>query len=150
MPHYVTNRGKLLLAQGEWDDGAAGVLYCGLLAGASVPVDIDTEAEIQDLNDVAALLAISGVDEPVGGWYSRQNLSRIAVTEDDTNNRAAASLTDPMWASATIGETIYGAFIAKEGGADSADQLVSVITFTPTATNGGNFTLDFTNIYHFV
>lgn len=150
MPHWVTNRGKLLLAQGEWDDGAGSALYVGLLAGAAVPVGIDTEAEVQDLNDVAALLAITDVDEPVGGWYSRQNLTRTPVTEDDANNRAQASLTDPLWASATIGETIYGAFIAKEGGVDSADQLVSVITFTPTATNGGNFSLDFTNIYHFV
>lgn len=150
MPHYVTNRGKLLLAQGEWDDGAAGVLYCGLLAGSSVPTAIDTEAEIQDLNTVAELLALASVDEPAGGWYSRQTLSRSAVVEDDTNNRAAAALTDPSWAAATSGQDIYGGFIAKENGADAADELVSVFTLSSVATtNGGTFTLDFSNIYHF-
>jgi len=151
MPHYVTNRGKLLLAQGDWDDAGASTYYIGLLAGSTIPVGIDTEAEIQDLNTVADLLGVASVDEPAGGWYARQNLSRTAAAEDDTNNRVNLGCVDPVWAAATAGTDIYGAYIAKEIGADSADELMSVILLgSVTTTNGGSFTLDFTDVYRIV
>lgn len=134
---WMTNRGKYLLATG----GIVGAtnLYLGLVAGAAVPTAMDTEAEVQDLNFVSELLALTGVDEPTGGWYSRQTLATITGTEDDTNNRVNVDSSDVTWTAATVGESIAGWFVAKEGGTDAQDQLCIVGTFDPVVpTNGSN------------
>lgn len=147
MSHWLTNKGKFLLLQGLWDDAGATAVKFGLLVGTSVPAAIDTEAEVQDLNTVGELLALTGVDEPSSSWYTSQgasgrlNLSRTNVAEDDTNNRAnldAANLTYP---SAPVGDTIYGAFW-YDGTTDTNDTtrlLCGVIILpTPIPTNGSD------------
>jgi hypothetical protein len=147
--HWITNRGKLLLMQGNWDDVGATAIDIGLLVGASTPAAIDTEAEIQDLSTVAALLALTGVDEPVGGWYTRKDLTRSVVTQDDTDNRAEADASNVTWTAATAGETIYGAFVydATTDTNDTTRQLMSLILFTPVPLNGSDFTLTITDLY---
>jgi hypothetical protein len=148
MSHWLTNRGKYRLTMGDWDDLASGDIYVGLLAGASVPTGIDTEAEVQDLNTVNDLLSITSVDEPSAGWYSRKTLSRTNAVEDDTNNRVNLDAADVVWSSATAGTSIYGAFVAHEVGTDSQDELLSVIIFSGvTATNGGDVTLAIADLY---
>lgn len=144
MAHWLTNKGKFLLMQGHWDDAGATVIRLGLLTGASVPAAIDTEAEIQDLNTVGELLALSGVAETTGAWYSRKNLSRSNVTEDDTNNRANMDASDVTWTAATAGQTIYGAFWydATTDTNDTTRLLMGLITFTsPVPTNGSDLVL---------
>lgn len=155
MSHWLTNRGKLLLMQGLWDDAGGTAVKGGLLAGASVPAAIDSEAEIQDLNTVAELLALTGVDEPASAWYTGQgsagrlNLARTNAAEDDTNNRVnlvAASLT---WNTATLGDTIYGGFW-YDGTTDTNDttRLLCglILLASPIPTNGSNFTLTITDL----
>lgn len=155
MPHYLTNRGKLLLMQGLWDDAGATAVKMGLLVGTSTPAAIDTEAEVQDLNTVGEVLALTGVDEPASGWYTGQgtagrlNLSRSAAAEDDTNNRVNLDAANLTWTAATIGDTIYGAFW-YDGTTDTNDTtrlLCGVILLaTPIPTNGSDLTLTITDL----
>jgi hypothetical protein len=144
MAHWLTNRGKLLLMQGHWDDAGATVIRLGLLAGAAIPAAIDTEAEVQDLNTVDDLLVLTGVDEPVAGWYTRKNLTRTNAAEDDTNNRVNLDAADVTWTAATAGTSIYGAFWydATTDTTDTTRLLMGVITFASVVpTNGSDLTL---------
>jgi hypothetical protein len=144
MAHWLTNRGKLLLMQGHWDDAGATVIRLGLLAGAAIPAAIDTEAEIQDLNTVDDLLVLTGVDEPVAGWYTRKNLTRTNAAEDDTNNRVNLDAADVTWTAATAGTSIYGAFWydATTDTTDTTRLLMGVITVgSVVPTNGSDLTL---------
>jgi hypothetical protein len=147
MAHWLTNRGKLLLLQGAWDDAGATAIDIGLLVGAAVPAAIDTEGEVQDVATVSAFLALTGVDEPVGGWYTRKDLTRTNATQDDTNNRVNMDASNVTWTAATAGETIYGAFWydATTDTNDTTRQLCGVITFTPVPLNGSDFTLTITD-----
>jgi len=149
MSHWLTNRGKLLLLQGLWDDAGATAVKLGLLVGASTPAAIDTEAEIQDLDTVAALLALTGVDEPASAWYTgagvagRINLSRTNAAEDDTNNRVNLDAANVTYTAATLGDTIYGGFW-YDGTTDTNDTtrlLCGLMLWTPVPTNGSDFTL---------
>lgn len=155
MAHYLTNRGKLLLLQGAWDDAGSTAIKLGLLEGAAIPAAIDTEAEIQDLNTVAELLALTGVDEPASGWYTgqgasgRMNLSRTNAAEDDTNNRVNLDAADVTYTAATVGDDIYGAFW-YDGTTDTNDTtrlLMGVILFASVIpTNGSDLVVQFTDV----
>lgn len=155
MSHWLTNRGKLLLIQGLWDDAGSTAVKLGLLEGASIPTAIDTEAEIQDLNTVGELLALTGVDEPASAWYTgqgasgRKNLSRTNAAEDDTNNRVNMVAADVVYTSATVGDDIYGAFW-YDGTTDTNDTtrlLCGLILFSSVIpTNGSDLTLDISDL----
>lgn len=155
MSHWVSNRGKLLHMQGAWDDDASTLFRLGLLVNTSsaVPAAVDTEAEIQDIATVTALLALTGVDEPTGGWYARANLSRTNWAQDDTNNRANAVAADVTFTGATVtgAEThIYGAFVyeASTDTNDTTRQFVSLIIFSPIiALNGSNILVDISDLF---
>jgi hypothetical protein len=152
MAHWLTNRGKLLLAQGAWDDVGATLIRVGLVVGSSVPAAMDTEAEIQDIATVLAFLALTGVDEPTGGWYARQNLSRSNATQDDTNNRVNLDAADVTFTAAAVngGETHICAAFYYDATTDTSDttrQLISVATFTPVALNGSNLVLGHADVY---
>lgn len=142
MAHWLTNRGKLLIAQGDWDDAAGSDYLVGLLNGASVPAAMDTEAEVQDLNFVSDLLGLSGVSELSVSGYSRSALTRSAVSEDDGNNRAVLDASDLTFSSLALGGNIFGGFIYKTGASDAARALFSVFTLASVIpTNGSDFTL---------
>lgn len=144
MAHWVTNRGKLLIAQGDWDDAAAGDYLVGLIKGASLPTSMDTEAEVQDLNFVSELLALSGVTEADFTNYARTALTRVNAAEDDTNNRVGldASNVSISPAGGATNNTLVAGFIYKTGASDAARQLFSVFTFaTPFPTNGSGLDL---------
>jgi hypothetical protein len=155
MAHYLTNKGKFLLMQGLWDDAGSTAVKLGLLAGASIPAAIDTQAEINDLNTVGELLALTGVDEPASGWYTsqgssgRMNLSRTNAAEDDTNDRVNLDAADVVYTSATTGDNLYGAFW-YDGTTDTNDTtrlLCGVILFSAVVpTNGSNITLSITDL----
>lgn len=142
MAHWIMNRGKLLIAQGDWDDAGGSDYLVGLLDGAAVPAAMDTEAEVQDLNFVSELLALTGVDELTVSGYSRQALTRAAVTEDDSGNRAVLDASDVTFSSLALGGNIYGGFIYKTGASDAARALFSVFTLSSVIpTNGSDFVL---------
>jgi hypothetical protein len=155
MAHYLTNRGKLFLMRGGWDDAGATAVKIGLLAGAAIPAAIDTEAEVQDLNTVSELLALTGVDEPAAAWYTgagasgRMNLTRTNAAEDDTSNRVNLDASDVTYTAATVGTSIYGAFW-YDGTTDTSDatrELCGVITFASVVpTNGSDLVLQITDL----
>lgn len=155
MAHFLSNRGKLLLIQGQWEDAGASAIVFGLLAGASLPAAIDTAAEIADLNTIADLLAATGVDEPTGGWYTgatnagRLPLTRSAAVEDDTNDRVNMDTGNLTWTAATAGETIYGGFVEDRttNTNDTTRLLISVPSWTPVPTNGSDLTATITDLY---
>jgi hypothetical protein len=148
MPHFLTNRGKLRLLEGTWADEGATDIRVGLLLGAAIPAGIDTEAEIQDLNFVSELLAVTGVDEPTDGSYARVTLTRVAPAEDDTNNRVNMDAADASFG-ALDNSDIYAAFIFDNTGADdTARELLSVDLFaTPVTANGAGFTYAISDLY---
>lgn len=137
--HMMTNRGKLLFAQGYWNLGAAGATRIGLLQ--TQHHQTDTVAEVADLNTVADLLAHS--NEGTFTNYTRKTLSRSNATEDDANDRVNFVAAPVTWTAAggVVNNTIYGAFIydATTDTNDSTRILISVDWFVvPVATNGGD------------
>jgi hypothetical protein len=155
MSHWLTNRGKLILAQGGWDDAGATALRVGLLSGASIPAAIDTEGEIQDLDTVDALLTLTGVDEIVSAWYTGQgstgrlNLSRTNAAENDTDNRVDMDAANLTWTAATAGDDIYGAFWydATVDTNDTTRLLCGVILFASSVpTNGSDLQLTISDL----
>lgn len=153
MSHFLTNRGKLLLLQGQWDDAGGTVLKLGLINGSSIPAAADTQAEINDLNTVAELLALSGVAQPTQAWYTgagvagRVNLSRTNAAEDDTNDRVNLDTANVTYTAATPGggEThVAGGFWydATTDTNDTTRLLCGVFWFTTAlALNGSDITL---------
>ena len=103
---------------------------------------MDTEAELQDLNFVSDLLALSGVSELSVSGYSRQALTRSAATEDDSGNRAVLDASDVTFSALALGGNIFGGFIYKTGASDAARALFSVFTIASVIpTNGSDFVL---------
>lgn len=69
----------------------------------------------------------------------------ITITENDTNNRVDWVLADQTWT--TLGgaanDTVEGAILIKEGGADdTTSRLIAYFDLPTTPTNGSDFTLD--------
>lgn len=141
--NMLTNRGKLLLLQGAWDDAAGTAIKMGLVKVQ--PTAADTQAEVDDLNTVNDLLVTAGATECDFTNYVRKDLSRSAVAEDDTNNRVNLDAADVVWTSAggATNNTILGAFYydATTDTNDTTRLLIGIDWFaTGVPTNGGNFT----------
>lgn len=148
--HWFTNRGKLLLLQGQWDDAAAGAIKMGYLQ-TSQPAALDTAAEVADLNTVADLIG-AGATEATFTNYARQTLTRTNASEDDTNDRVNMDASDITINSAggATNNTLYGAFFydATTDTNDTTRLLLSVDWFaTPITTNGGNLTYAIPDLY---
>lgn len=148
--HMLTNRGKLLLLQGAWDDAAAGAIKMGLckVQGAAA----DTAAEVADLNTVADLITTAGCTEADFTNYVRKVLSRTNAAEDDTNDRVGLDCADVTWTAAggASNNTLYGAFFydATTDTNDTTRLLISVDWFAATVTtNGGDITYAVTDLY---
>lgn len=148
--HMLTNRGRLLHAQGLWDDAGAGAVKVGFVKvqGAAA----DTQAEIDDMNTVADLLVTAGCTECDFTNYVRTALTRSAAAEDDTNNRVNMDASDVVIASAggATNNTILGAFYydATTDTNDTTRLLISVDWFaTGFPTNGGQYTYSITDAY---
>ena len=147
--HWLTNRGKALLIEGQWVDAGASAIRMGYLQ-TSQPASLDTAAEVADLNTVADLLALA--TEATFTNYARQNLTRAAYVEDDTNDRINMDISDVVIASAggATNNTLYGAFFydATTDTNDTTRILLSVDWFaSPQATNGGSLTYAVTDLY---
>lgn len=143
--HWISNRGKLLLVQGAWDDDAATIIRVGLVKVQ--PAAADTQAEVADLNTVNDLIVTSGATECDFTNYARKNLSRTNWAEDDTNDRAQAVAAAVTWTAAggATNNTILGAFFydATTDTNDTTRLLISVDWFAAgVTTNGGDYTYD--------
>jgi hypothetical protein len=145
--HMLTNRGKLLLMQGIWDDAGASAIKLGFVQAQ--PVGVDTAVEVADLNTVTDLIVTAGATECNFTNYSaaptRYTLTRTNAAEDDTNDRVNLDAADVVQASAggASNNTIYGAFYydATTDTNDTTRILIGIDWFaTPLTTNGGTFT----------
>lgn len=147
--HMLTNKGRLLLMQGQWDDAGATAIKVGLIVGTQ-PAAADTQAEVSDLNTVNDLLVTAGATECSVGGYARQSLTRSAVSEDDTNDRANLDASDVSFGALSTGQTLIGAFIydATTDTNDTTRLLISVDWFASgVPTNGGTITYGITDLY---
>ena len=148
MSHWLTNRGKLLLMQGHWDDAGATVVRVGLLK-TSIGTGADTAAEVADFDTVTQLLAATGVVEAAFAGYVRKNLTRTNASEDDANDRVNMDASDVVWTAAPAGETIVGFFTydATTDTNDGTRLCMSVGWFASgVPTNGSDFTLTITDL----
>jgi hypothetical protein len=144
---WLTNRGKFLQVTGAGLLSGATDFYLGAFDAAAVPAAIDTEAEIQDLNTVAEVLALTGVDEPVVAGYGRIQITSITPAEDDTNNRVNIDSADIALGSLATGANIRCGFVFKEGGTDAQDQLYGIWILDATIpTNGSGITFTVTDL----
>ena len=141
--HMMTNRGKLLISQGAWDDVGSTLIRCGLVKvqGATA----DTIAEVADLNTVNDLLATTGSTECDFTNYVRKNLTRTNAAEDDTNDRVNLVAAAVTWTAAggATNNTVLGLFVydATTDTNDTTRQLISVDWFASgITTNGGDLT----------
>jgi hypothetical protein len=151
--HWLTNRGMLLLMQGKWESGgaAAGAIKCRLLVGASVPA-AHTKANVQTVNTVADLLALSGFAEATGGWYTAGgvSLTRSNATEEDASgHQIHLDAADVVRTSVTAGSTIWGGFWVDTtvDTSDTTRLCMGCYAYsTPIPTNGSNFTETITDL----
>lgn len=150
--NWVTNRGAK--SYGTTAVHSATNFFMGLLWADSgtVPAAIDTLAEVADLNTVTELLAATGVIEVVGGSYARQGLTSVALTEDDTNDRANLDSANATFSAvpASGSKQVYGAFLSRGTGVNG-DDLVQVAIFASTLTpNGSDITVTVADFCRFV
>lgn len=141
--HWFTNRGKLLLLQGAWDDDTSALIRMGLCKVQGTAAD--TAVEVADLNTVNDLLVTAASTECDFTNYVRKNLTRTNFAEDDTNDWAQAVAASVVWTAAggAANNTILGAFFydATTDTNDTTRLLLSVDWFAAgVPTNGGDFT----------
>lgn len=89
----------------------------------------------------ASEIAVSGY---VGGFNGagRKTVTPKAFTVDSVNNRGKfTSASNVPWTSLGAGATIAGAVLIKENTTDADSRLIAFLDFTDTATNGGDFTI---------
>lgn len=148
--HMFTNRGKLLIVQGQWDDAGGTSIKCGIckVQGAAA----DTAAEVADLDTVNDLLVTSGCTEADFTNYVRKTLTRSPAAEDDANDRVGMDASDITWTSAggASNNTLYGVFFydATTDTNDTTRLLLSVDWFASTVnTNGGDISYTISDLY---
>lgn len=135
---FWTNKGKADLAGG----GIAGREFRFVVVTAA-PASAAVAADLNFLADVTA-------NEATFTNYARRTLASVAVTEDDTNDRAAITAANPATytaAGGTTNNTVTGAWIVRRAtnGADTpaTDVLWCYLATTPITTNGGDLTFNF-------
>lgn len=147
--NWLTNKGKLKLIQGDWDDVGATLIRLGLINGTTRPTGIDTAIEVADINFVTDFLAATGVAELTVSGYSRQNLTRSNATEDDANDRVNMDASDVVISGVAAGETIIGGFVYEFVTNDTDSPVISVFLLDAPGipTNGSDITLTITDLY---
>ena len=147
--HFLTNKGKLKLIQGDWDDAGATAIRILLFNGTTQPAGVDTQAEVADINFVTDLLAASGVVEMTASGYARQNLTRSAATEDDTNDRVNMDASNVTISAVAAGQSVIGGAVFEFVTNDTDSPVIGVFLLDAPgiATNGSDITLTITDLY---
>jgi hypothetical protein len=137
MAFYLANRGLFHLVDaavtGSTDIRAA----VFTLTGAT-----PTKAQIADLNFLADVEALTGVNEVTNSGYARLDLAGVTVTENDTTDKVILSATAPTTANIGAGDVWEAIAYYIEGASDAARTLIGLdvpaSAFTP---NGGPATV---------
>jgi hypothetical protein len=145
--HMFTNRGKLKIVQGDWDDAAGTEFRMAYLTTQAA--SMDTAVEVADLNFLNEVIPTS--TEATFTNYARATLTRSNASEDDANDRVNLDASDVVIANAggATNNTLVGAAHYEEaGGTDATRVLISIDWFaTSQATNGGTLTYAITDLY---
>lgn len=112
----------------------------------------DTEANLQDLDSVAAVLAAAPNEQTGGGWV-RKYLTDVELAAfpapDDTNNRYAVAVPQVTWTSPATGNDTVGLLLAYDDTGAEADAGLIPVThhdFAVTA-DGNNVVLNAGNFF---
>lgn len=136
MPSHWTNAALAALMKGTLDlEGD--VLKLALVKTSYVPSKDDATAAAITAHE----LGVEGYAKGFGG-AGRKVLAGKAVTQDDANDRATWTATDPTWVALATGETIGGAVLIRESVDDAGSLLVAWIDLPDTPTNGSPVTVD--------
>jgi hypothetical protein len=151
--HWLTNKGKLLLLQGAWDDNTATSIKIGLCKVQAAAHD--TAIEVADLNTVTDLVGGGSTECDFTNYpaiATRTALTRTNASEDDANDRVNLDASDVTWTSAggATNNTVVGAFFldATVDTNDTTRLLISTDWFAASiTTNGGNLTYAIADLY---
>lgn len=133
MANQVSNHAKYQIVSGNIDFDAD--TFKIILMATGFTYNKDTHATYAD---------VSASELATGNGYTQntKTLANVAVTEDDTNDRASVTWDDVVWTASggSIGPT-PGAIIFDDTSSD--DTILGFIDFTTdqTATSGGTFTI---------
>jgi len=111
----------------------------------AVPIEttgIESDATLQDYDDLATLLAASNNEQSTMG---RKTLASVTVTVDDTNNRVDVDAADITWTAAT-GNAISAILICYDADTTSGtdSNIVPLVKLDAVATPaGGDITFAF-------
>lgn len=126
MVSTVTNRGKFESANLDSDAADLRLIYVD-----TPPASV---AAAQDFNFVADVVA----DEVAGA--ARADLAGLALSENDTDNRAELDATDPPTLSGLNGPTIAGAWVYRQVTNDADSPVWGFLDSNDVVTNGGDVT----------
>lgn len=138
MASVMYNRGKANFVNGtvDWDTDTD--LKIMLLETTT------TTPTNPDHNFVSAIVADEFSDTNYTGGFGgagRKTLASKAVNQDDTNDRAECDAADVTWTALGGTSSVVGAVIFKEITNDASSPLICFIDLADTATNGGDFTI---------
>jgi hypothetical protein len=135
MPFVMTNKGiNYLLTNAISASTDIRALVC---SDAGSP----TDAQIEDLDFVSGLAALSLVEVTNAG-YARADLASVAIAEDDANNWTLISAAAPTINSVGAGNVWKRIVYFVQVGADGTNPVLGIDTPAATVTpNGGNITL---------
>lgn len=108
-----------------------------MLVTTAYTADKDTHATRSDIDGIAGAEA-SGSGYSAGG----QTVDNVAVTQDDTNDRANVDFDDETFSAITVND-VKGYILYKSTGVAATDVLICYIEFTEGAqsTVAGNFVI---------
>jgi hypothetical protein len=112
---------------------------CKITLHTGYTPDIDTHDQWGDTG-------VSSTEYGTSGGYTAggKTLANKTVTQDNTNDRALWDADDPTWTSLLLSPATPGhAIIWDDTPTSPADPLASYIVLGTTATNGGDYTLQF-------
>lgn len=104
----------------------------------------DTDANLEDFDDVAAILA-GAAEEADFASYARQDITdtqTAGAVVDDTGNVINVDMDDVVWTNATTGQGIFRLITAYDDSGSDADAVLRPLTFHDfiVTTNGNDLT----------
>jgi len=129
MASFMSTRGKFELANVDADAADLRLIL--------VDTPPASQAAAEDINFVDGIVA----DEVAGA--GRADLAGLALTENDTNDRAELDATDPATYTGLNGPTIAGGWIYRQVTNDADSPVWCFLDVNDIVTNGGDVTLSF-------
>lgn len=84
------------------------------------------------------------------GWGgSGRKAATVTIVQQDSDSRIVIRLADLVWTAlgGVLNDTVEGAILIKEGGADdTTSKLIAYFDLPTTPTNGTDFTMDFDGV----